>query len=48
MELTETTSSGGDVVHSVAGREMVNILLAACDGRGGIPGDFRDYRLRLM
>ena len=46
-ELSETTSSGGNVVHFVTAREMVNILLAACDGRDGTPGDFLDYRLRL-
>jgi hypothetical protein len=34
--------------HFVAGREMVNIILAACDGRRGNPGDYRDYRLRLI
>jgi len=27
---------------------MVNIVLAACDGREGSPGDYRDYRLRLI
>jgi hypothetical protein len=27
---------------------MVNIVLAACDGRDGNPGDYRDYRLRLL
>jgi hypothetical protein len=26
---------------------MVNIILAACEGRMGNPGDFRDYRLQL-
>lgn len=33
-------------VHFVTAREMVNIALAACDGREGSPGDYRDYRLR--
>jgi hypothetical protein len=33
-------------VHFVTAREMVNIALAACDGRDGDPGDFRNYRLR--
>jgi hypothetical protein len=27
---------------------MVNIILAACDGRDGSPGDYRDYRLRRI
>jgi len=25
---------------------MANILLAACDGREGNPGDYRDYRFK--
>lgn len=33
-------------VHFVTAREMVNIALAACDGREGDPGAFRDYRLK--
>jgi hypothetical protein len=36
------------VVHFVTAREMVNIALAACDGRDGNPCDYRDYRLRLI
>ena len=28
--------------------EMVNMILAACDGREGEPGDYRDYRLRRL
>jgi len=35
-------------VHFVTAREMVNIALAACDGRDGDPGAFRDYRLKLV
>jgi hypothetical protein len=35
-------------VHFVTAREMVNIALAACDGRKGDPGDYRDYRFRLI
>jgi len=27
---------------------MTNILLAACDGRGGNPGDYRDYRFQRL
>jgi len=27
-------------------REMVNIILAACDSRKGNPGEYRDYRFR--
>ena len=29
-------------------REMANILLAACDGREGNPGDYRDYRFKRI
>lgn len=35
-------------VHFVTMREMVNIALAACDGRRGNPADFRDYRFKLI
>jgi len=42
---------GGESGHQyyayfVTVREMVNIALAACDGREGNPGDYRDYRLK--
>ena len=33
-----------ETLHFVTAREMTNILLAACDGREGNPGDYRDYR----
>jgi hypothetical protein len=33
--------------HFVTAREMVNIILAACDGRDGNPGLYRDYRFRV-
>jgi hypothetical protein len=35
-------------VHFVTAREMVNIALAACDSRESNPGDYRDYRLKLI
>jgi hypothetical protein len=35
-------------VHFVTIREMVNIILAACDSREGNPGEYRDYRFRLI
>lgn len=45
-QLTETAHSSGEyMVHFVTAREMVNIALAACDGRDGNPGEYRDYRL---
>jgi hypothetical protein len=27
---------------------MVNIILAACEGKEGNPGDYRDYRFKLQ
>lgn len=45
--LSELTSGAAPYrVHFVTAREMVNIILAACDGRDGDPGAYRDYRLR--
>ena len=35
-----------ETLHFVTAREMANILLAACDGREGNPGGYRDYRFR--
>jgi hypothetical protein len=37
-----------ETLHFVAAREMTNILLAACDGREGNPGDYRDYRFKRI
>ena len=45
-ELVEGAEQRGEILHFVSTREMVNIILAACDGREGNPGEFRDYRLR--
>ncbi len=45
--LIDAARDGGDRVHFVTAREMVNIALAACDGRDGDPGAYREYRLRL-
>lgn len=36
-----------EILHFVSAREMANIAFAACDGRDGNPGDYRDYRYRL-
>jgi hypothetical protein len=36
------------LVHFVTTREMVNIILAAGDGLGGNPGQYRDYRFQLI
>jgi hypothetical protein len=46
-ELTEGTHADGAYrLHFVTAREMVNIILAACDGKTGHPGAYRDYRLK--
>lgn len=45
-ELVEGAEQRGELLHFVSAREMVNIILAACDGREGNPGEFRDYRLK--
>jgi len=47
-DLARNQSEGRYAAHFVTAREMVNIALAACDGRDGSPGDYRDYRLRLI
>ncbi len=49
QEVKEWSRNHGECgVHFVTAREMVNIILAACDGREGNPGQYRDYRLRLI
>jgi hypothetical protein len=45
-ELVEGAAQRDEILHFVSAREMVNIILAACDGREGNPGDYRDYRLK--
>lgn len=47
-ELTELRQADRRIgMHFVTAREMVNIILAGCDGRSGNPHDYRNYRLRL-
>ncbi len=45
-ELVSGAGERNEVLHFTSAREMVNIALAACDGREGNPGKFRDYRLK--
>ncbi len=45
-ELIQGARHRSETIHFVSAREMVNIMLAACDGREGNPGDYRDYRLK--
>jgi hypothetical protein len=48
-DLIEDSGNGSKYrVHFVTMREMVNIALAACEGRDANPGDWRDYRFRLI
>jgi hypothetical protein len=47
-ELVRGATQRDEVVHFVSAREMVNIIFAACDGREGSPGHYRDYRLKLL
>lgn len=46
--MEEASHSGRYKVHFTTAREMANIILAACDGREGNPGDYRDYRLKRI
>jgi hypothetical protein len=45
-ELVVGAADRNEVLHFVSAREMVNIILAACDGKEGNPGEYRDYQLR--
>jgi len=45
--LVEGADDRKETLHFVTAREMVNVILAACDGKEGNPGEYRDYRFRL-
>jgi hypothetical protein len=45
-ELTVGAESRKETLHFVTTREMVNIALAACDGKEGNPGEYRDYKFK--
>jgi len=47
-ELVTGASDRQETVHFVTVREMTNIILAACDGRAGNPGEYRDYRFKRI
>ena len=47
-ELVEGAEERKEILHFVTAREMVNIILAACDGREGDPGQYREYRLKRL
>ena len=46
QSMVEGAEKRNEILHFVSAREMVNIILAACDGRDGNPGDYRDYRFK--
>ena len=48
QDVVEAAPDRKECLHFVSAREMVNIILAACDGREGNPGDYRDYRLKRV
>lgn len=47
-ELLQGAEQSGYKVHFTTAREMVNMILAACDGCDGDPGQYRNYRLELI
>jgi hypothetical protein len=47
-ELVAGAGSRKETLHFVSAREMTNIVLAACDGRDGDPGKYRDYRYKKI
>jgi hypothetical protein len=46
QSLVEGAEERNEILHFVTAREMVNVILAACDGKEGDPGEYRDYRFR--
>jgi hypothetical protein len=48
QELVTGAQERKEILHFVTCREMTNILLAACDGRDGNPGSYRDYRFKRV
>jgi hypothetical protein len=44
--LVEGAPERNETLHFVTAREMTNIILAACDGKEGNPGEYRDYRFK--
>jgi hypothetical protein len=47
-ELVEGAAQRNETLHFVSAREMVNMIFAACDGREGNPGEYRDYQLQRV
>jgi len=47
-ELVQGAARRKETLHFVSAREMINIILAACEGREGNPGDYRDYKFKRI
>jgi len=47
-ELVTGAGQRKETLHFTTAREMANIILAGCDGKDGNPGDYRDYRFKLI
>jgi len=47
-ELVNGAGERKETLHFVSAREMANIILAACDGKEGNPGEYRDYRFKRL
>jgi hypothetical protein len=47
-DLVTGAAERDETLHFVTAREMTNIVLAACDGRDGNPGVYRDYRFKQI
>ncbi len=47
-QLVSSAKERKETLHFVTAREMANIILAACDGKDGNPGEYRDYRFKLF
>jgi len=45
-DLVGGAADRNEKLHFVTAREMANIIFAACDGKHGNPGEYRDYRFK--
>jgi len=45
-ELVGGAAERRETVHFVTARELANIIFAACDGKDGNPGEYRNYRFK--
>src|SRR5215475_1635019 len=47
-ELVQGAARRKERLHFVSAREMINVILAACEGREGNPGDYREYKFKRI